>query len=83
MLGKTVKDRERPNGNTTERSAKTVSEPQRPIKPDFHLRSSLDASKIFVIEKQKNKSNPNFFELISNNVGSVGNLPHQVLVEGF
>ena len=27
VLGKTVKDRERPNGNTTERSAKTLSDP--------------------------------------------------------
>ena len=26
VLGKTVKDRERPNGNTTERSAKTLSD---------------------------------------------------------
>ena len=30
VLGKTVKDRERPNGNITERLAKTVSDPQRP-----------------------------------------------------
>ena len=32
VLGKTVKDRERPNGNTIERSAKTVSDPKRPTK---------------------------------------------------
>ena len=31
---KTVNNRERPNGNTTERSAKTVSDPQRLTKTE-------------------------------------------------
>ena len=46
MLEKAVKDRERPNRNTTERSGKTVSDPQRPIKTYKNRVSETETSSI-------------------------------------
>ena len=46
VLGKTVKDRERPNGNTTERSAKTVSDPQIPTKTESLRVVEIETSSI-------------------------------------
>ena len=53
------------------------------LKTDFHSRTSLDDSEISVIKTLKNKSNSKFVHLISANVVTIGNLPYQVLVEGF
>ena len=51
VLGKTVEDRERPNGNTTERSVKNVGNSQRPSKIESLRVAEIETSSIPVILK--------------------------------
>ena len=55
VLGQTTKDRERPSGNTTERSAKTICSPQPPSKTEFY---SSDHERPSAKTKEKTLSDP-------------------------